>query len=97
MNVDLIEKLTEGFDPLARNEVLEGLRNSFPLGVEREPPPRSWAPSFTDDASRARITAHFEAETEAGRMLGPFTEGPSGYFWGKAVSFPVSEVPKGDG
>ena len=38
MDVDLIEKLTEGFDPLARIEVLEGLRNGFPLGVEREPP-----------------------------------------------------------
>ena len=97
MNVDLIEKLTEGFDPLARRKALEGLRNGFPLGVECESPPRSWAPSFMDDASRARITAHFEAETEAGRMLGPFTERPSFYFWDKAVSFPVSEVPKGDG
>ena len=55
MNVDLIEKLTEGFDPAVRGEVLEGLRNGFPLGVEREPPPRSWAPSFMDDASRARV------------------------------------------
>ena len=97
MNVDLIEKLTEGFDPLARIEVLEGLRNGSPLGVKHEPPPISWAPSFMDDTSRARITAHFEAETEAGRMLGPFTERPSGYFWSKAVSFPVSEVQKGDG
>ena len=97
MDVDLIEKLTEGFDPPARREVLEGLRYGFPLGVVREPPPRSWAPSFMDDASRARITAHFGVETEAGRMLGPFTERPSGYFWGKTVSFPVAEVPKGDG
>ena len=30
-------------------------------------------------------------------MLGPFTERPSGYFWGKVVSFPVSKVTKGDG
>ena len=33
MNVDLIEELTEGFDPLVRGEVSEGLRNGFPLGV----------------------------------------------------------------
>ena len=62
MDVDRIDELTEGFDPVVRKEVLEGLRNGFPLSVEREPPPRSWAPSFMDDASRARITAHFEAE-----------------------------------
>jgi len=97
MNVDLIEKLTVGFDPARRAEVLEGLRNGFPLEVEREPPPRSWAPSFMNDVSRARITAHFEAETEAKRMLGPFTTKPSGRFWSKSVASPVSEVPKGDG
>jgi len=50
-----------------------------------------------NDASRARITAHFEAETAAKRMLGPFTTKPTGRFWSKSVSFPVSEVPKGDG
>jgi len=41
IDVDLIEKLTEGFDPMVRGEMLEGLRNGFPLGVECEPPPRS--------------------------------------------------------
>ena len=97
MNVDRIEELTEGLDPLVRGEVLGGLRNGFPLGVEREPPPRSWAPSFMNDASRTRITTHFEAEVEAKRMLGPFTTKPTGRFWSKSVSFPVSEVPKGDG
>ena len=97
MNVDLIEKLTEGFDPLTRAEVVDGLRNGFPLGVEHEPPPRPWAPSFMDEASRTRITAHFEAEVGAKRMLGPFTTKPTGHFWSKSVSFPVSVVPKGDG
>ena len=97
MNVDLIEKLTEGFDPLTRAEVVDGLRNGFPLGVEYVPPPRPWAPSFMDEASRTRITAHFEAEVGAKRMLGPFTTKPTGHFWSKSVSFPVSQVPKGDG
>ena len=44
MNVDLIEKLTEGFNPAARTEVLNGLRNGFPLEVEREPPPEVFCP-----------------------------------------------------
>ncbi len=87
MNVNLIEEMTKGFDPVARHEVLEGLRNGFPLGVESEPPPRSWAPSFMDDASRDRITAHFEAEVEAKRMLGPFTTKPSGRFWSGASRY----------
>jgi hypothetical protein len=44
MNVDLIEELTVGFDPVVRKEVLEGLRNGFPLGVECEPPPKILGP-----------------------------------------------------
>ncbi len=72
MDVDMFEKLSEGFDPAARAEVLDGLRNGFRLGVQDEPPPRGWAPSFMSDESRARITAYFEAETAARRMLGPF-------------------------
>ena len=47
--------------------------------------------------ARERVTAHFETETEIGRMIGPFTTPPSGRHWGKTVSFPVSQVEKGDG
>ena len=97
MRVDLIEELSKGFDPEARAEVLEGLRNGFRLGVVDEPPPRGWAPSFMSDASRARITAYFETEVAGKRILGPFTTCPSGMHWGKAVTFPVSEVEKSDG
>ena len=46
MRVDLFEELSEGFDPEARAEVLEGLRDGFRLGVVDEPPSRGWAPSF---------------------------------------------------
>ena len=97
MDVDMFEKLSEGFDPAARAEVLDGLRNGFRFGVQEEPPPRGWAPSFMSDESRARITAYFEAETAARRMLGPFSSRPSGKHWGDAVTFPVSEVDKSDG
>ena len=97
MRVDLIEELSEGFDPEARAEVLEGLRNGIRLGVVDEPPPRGWAPSFMSDESRARITTYFETEVAGKRMLGPFTTRPSGEHWGKTVTFPVSEVEKSDG
>ena len=97
MRVDLIEALSVGFEPEARAAVLESLKEGFRLEVEEAPPPRSWAPSFLQDQSRARITAYFEAEVAAGRMIGPFRSPPTGVFWGKAVAFPVSEVDKSDG
>ena len=97
MDIKLFDELTEGLDPGERSAVLDGLREGFRLGVVDLPPPRGWAPSFMTNESRARITAYFEAETAAGRMLGPFTTQPSGRFWGDAVTFPVSEVEKSDG
>ena len=48
------------------------------------------------DEARERVTAHFESETSIGRMIGPFTTPPTGH-WQMAVSFPVSQVDKGDG
>ena len=77
MRVVLFEELSQGFDPEARAKFLDGLLNGFRLGVEEDPPPRGWAPSFTNDASRARITAYFETEVAGKRMLGPFTTCPS--------------------
>ncbi len=97
MRVDLIEALSVGFEPEARAAVLKSLKEGFRLEVEEAPPPRSWAPSFLQDQSRMRITAYFEAEVAAGRMIGPFRSPPSGTHWGKAVAFPVSEVDKSDG
>ena len=97
INVDLFAALTIGYDPVARQTVLEGLTSGWRLGVVRPPPPRAWAQSFMSDEARKRVTAHFEAETNIGRMIGPFTTPPSGHHWRKAVSFPVSQVEKGDG
>ena len=97
MDVKMFDELTEGLDPGERSAVLDGLLEGFRLGVVDLPPPRGWAPSFMTNESRARITAYFEAETAAGRMLGPFTTQPSGRYWGDSVTFPVSEVEKSDG
>ena len=96
INVALFTALTEGYDPVARQNVLEGLTSGWWLGVEGQPPPRVWAPSYMSDEARERVTAHFESETSIGRMIGPFTTPPSRH-WRMAVSFPVSQVEKGDG
>ena len=96
IDVTRLAALSLGYDPVARQEVLDGLTNGWRLSVEGEPPSRGWAPSFMSDEARERVTAHFEAETEIGRMIGPFTTPPTGH-WRKAVAFPVSQVDKGDG
>ena len=97
MRVDLFEKLSEGFEPEAAATFLENLRCRFPLGIQEAPSPRSWAPSYMSDQSRTRITSYFEVEVTCKRMLGPFTTPPSGEYWEKVVTFPVSEVEKSDG
>ena len=97
INIDLFAELTIGYDPAARRAVLENLTSGWRLGVVLPPPGRAWAPSFMSNEARERVTAHFETETEIGRMIGPFTTPPSGRHWGKTVSFPVSQVEKGDG
>ena len=97
LRVDLFEELSEGFEPEARATLLENLYCGFPLGVQEAPPPRSWPPSYMSDQSRTRITSYFEAEVTYKRMSGPFVTPPSGEYWGKAVTFPVSEVEKSDG
>ena len=100
MRVDLFEKLSEGFEPKAAATLSENLRCGFPLGVQEAPSPRSWAPSYMYDRSRTSIMSYFEAEVTCKRMLGPFTTpppSPSGEYWEKTVTFPVSEVEKSDG
>ena len=97
INIDLFAELTIGYDPAARRAVLENLTSGWRLGVVLPPPGRAWAQSFMSNEARERVTAHFETETEIGRMIGPFTTPPSGRHWGKTVSFPVSQVEKGDG
>ena len=97
INVALFAELTIGYDPVARRDVMEGLTSGWRLGVVQPPPGRAWAQSFMNDEARERVTAHFESETNIGRMIGPFTTPPSGRHWGMAVSFPVSQVEKSDG
>ena len=96
INVARFATLTEGYDPAARQEVLDGLTWGWRLSVEGIPPPRSWAPSYMSDEARERVTEHFESETAIGRMIGPYTTPPTGH-WKMAVAFPVSQVDKGDG
>ena len=69
IDVTRLAALSLGYDPVARQEVLDGLTNGWRLSVEGEPPSRGWAPSFMSDEARERVTAHFEAETEIGRMM----------------------------
>ena len=78
MRVDLFEELSR-FRPGGKGESLGRFTERlFRLRVEEDPPPRGWAPSFMSDASRARITAYFEAETAGGRMLGLLSHARAG-------------------
>ena len=96
INVARFTELSIGYDPEALAGVISGLNDGWRLGVTIPPPSRPWAQSFMSDEGRARITAHFDKETDEKRMLGPFTTPPSGE-WSRSVAFPVAEVDKPDG
>ena len=85
IDVALFAALSLGYDPIAQQEVLEGLTTGWRLSVEGEPPPRDWAPSFMTDEARERVTAHFEAETDIGRIIGQPTTEIKGFLVGPST------------